>query len=32
MKLMNHSSTAITLRYIGITNDDIDNIYSSLEF
>ena len=32
MKLMNHSSTAITLRYIGITNDDIDNIYSSLDF
>ena len=32
MKLMNHSSTAITLRYIGITDDDIDNIYSSLDF
>ncbi len=32
MKIMNHSSTAITLRYIGITDDDIDNIYSSLEF
>lgn len=32
MAIMNHSSTAITLRYIGITNDDIDNIYSSLNF
>lgn len=32
MAIMNHSSTAITLRYIGITNDDIDNIYSSLDF
>ena len=32
MKIMNHSSTAITLRYIGITDDDIDNIYSSLDF
>ena len=32
MKLMNHSSTAITLRYIGITDDDIDNIYSDLDF
>lgn len=32
MKIMNHSSTAVTLRYIGITDDDIDNIYSSLDF
>ena len=32
MKLMNHSSTAITLRYIGITDDDIDNIYNDLDF
>lgn len=29
---MNHSSTAITLRYIGITDDDIDNIYNDLDF
>ena len=32
MKIMNHSSAAITLRYIGITDDDIDDIYSSLDF
>ena len=32
MKIMNHSSAAITLRYIGITDNDIDNIYSSLDF
>ncbi len=32
MKLMNHSSTAITLRYIGITDNDIDDIYDSLSF
>lgn len=32
MKLMNHSSTAITLRYIGITDNDIDDIYDNLNF
>lgn len=32
MKLMNHSSSAITLRYIGITDNDIDDIYNSLDF
>lgn len=29
-KLMNHSSPAITLAYIGITRDDLDNVYLSL--
>ena len=32
MAIMNHSSTAVTLRYIGITNNDIDDIYSCLDF
>jgi site-specific recombinase XerD len=29
-KLLNHSSPAITLSYIGITKDDLDNIYIKL--
>jgi len=29
-KLMNHSSPAVTLAYIGITQDDLDNVYMSL--
>lgn len=29
-KLLNHSSPAITLSYIGITRDDMDNIYLNL--
>jgi len=29
-KLLNHSSPAITLNYIGITRDDLDNVYISL--
>ncbi len=28
--ILNHSSPAITLRYIGITQDDIDNVYLNL--
>jgi integrase len=29
-KLLNHSSPAVTLAYIGITQDDLDNVYMSL--
>lgn len=29
-KIFNHSAPSITLRYIGITQDDIDNVYISL--
>lgn len=29
MKVYNHSSVATTLRYIGITQDEIDNVYSN---
>ncbi len=29
-KLMNHSSPGITLAYIGITQDDLDNVYLAL--
>lgn len=32
MKLMNHSNSNITLRYIGLTDNDIDNIYNELDF
>ena len=30
MKIFNHSSEAITLRYIGITQEDINNVYFNL--
>lgn len=30
MKMMNHSSPGITLRYIGITQDQMDNVYLNL--
>lgn len=30
-KLFNHSSPSITLRYIGITQDNLDNVYLSLD-
>ena len=30
-KLFNHSSPAITLRYIGITQDEIDDVYLGLD-
>lgn len=30
MKIFNHSTPSITLRYIGITQDDIDNVYANL--
>jgi len=29
-KLLNHSSPGITLAYIGITQDDLDNVYMTL--
>ena len=29
-KLFNHSAPSITLRYIGITQDDLDNVYLNL--
>lgn len=29
-KLLNHSSPGVTLRYIGITQDEMDNVYLSL--
>lgn len=29
-KLLNHSSAAVTLAYIGITRDDLDNVYLNL--
>jgi integrase len=29
-KLLNHSNPAVTLNYIGITRDDLDNVYISL--
>ena len=30
-KLFNHSSPSITLRYIGITQDNLDDVYLSLD-
>ena len=30
-KLLNHSSPSVTLRYIGITQDDLDNVYLNLD-
>ena len=30
-KLFNHSSPSITLRYIGITQDEMDNVYMNLD-
>ena len=30
-KLFNHSSPAVTLRYIGITQEEMDNVYLSLD-
>ncbi|MCF8011626.1 MAG: tyrosine-type recombinase/integrase [Clostridiales bacterium] len=30
-KLFNHSAPSITLRYIGITQDELDDVYLSLD-
>jgi len=30
-QVFNHSAPSVTLRYIGITQDDIDEVYFSLE-
>ena len=30
-KLFNHSALSITLRYIGITQDDMDDVYLNLD-
>ena len=30
-KLFNHSTPAITLRYIGITQEELDDVYLSLD-
>lgn len=32
MKLLNHSSEKITLRYIDVDDDDIDNLYKNFQF
>lgn len=31
MKLFNHSSEEITLRYIGITNETLANVYKDID-
>lgn len=30
-RAFNHSSTAVTLEYIGVTDDEVENIYNSIE-
>ena len=31
-KILNHSSASVTLRYIGITQDQIDAVYENMKF
>ena len=31
-KILNHSSANVTLRYIGITQEQIDDVYRKMEF